>query len=340
VTKYILNIQRNISLKTYNTFGISVNAQRYIEITSLNDLKELLITEKDFFILSGGSNLLLTKDIEKLVVHLNIKGIEVLHSDENDIFVKVQAGENWHDFVLWCIDHNYGGIENLSLIPGNVGTTPIQNIGAYGVEVKDTIYEVEGLEIKSNTSKVFTNKDCGFGYRNSIFKNELKGKYIITSVTFKLTKSQHKLNSSYGAIQSELENNNVKNPSIEDISNAVIAIRQSKLPDPKEIGNSGSFFKNPIISTTDFKKLQKKHLDVPHYIVSKNEVKVPAGWLVEQCGFKGKRFGDAGVHKNQALVLVNYGNATGKEVWELAQKIQKTVLERFGIALETEVNII
>ncbi|MCF6346919.1 MAG: UDP-N-acetylmuramate dehydrogenase [Flavobacteriaceae bacterium] len=355
-----MKIQQNISLKPYNTFGIAVNAQRYIDIASLNELKELLSTEKDFFILSGGSNLLLTKDIEKLVVHLNTKGIEVLHSDENDAFIKVQAGENWHVFVLWCIDHNYGGVENLSLIPGNVGTTPIQNIGAYGVEVKDTIHEVEGLKIENNTSKIFTNKDCEFDYRDSIFKNEQKDNYIITSVTFKLTKNHHKLNSSYGAIQSELEKNNIKNTTIKDISDAVITIRQSKLPDPKEIGNSGSFFKNSVISKEQFEKLQEKHLNMPFYEVKGNKphpdpdsyrdrdvnrkskilYKVPAGWLVEQCGFKGKRFGDAGVHKNQALVLVNYGNATGKEIWELAQKIQKAVLKKFGIALEAEVNII
>ncbi len=346
-----MNIQQNISLKPFNTFGIDVNAQQFIDITSLKDLKELLNTKKDFFILSGGSNLLLTKDIERLVVHLNTKGIEILHSNEDNIYIKVQAGENWHEFVLWCIDHNYGGVENLSLIPGYVGTTPIQNIGAYGTEVKDTIYEVEGLEINSNTSKIFTNNDCGFGYRNSVFKNQLKGKYIITSVTFKLTKENHKLNSSYGAIQSELEKNNIKNPSIKDISDAVISIRQSKLPDPKKIGNSGSFFKNPVISKEQFEKLQKAYSNMPFYEVkgkksqtpnpkSQTCYKVPAGWLVEQCGFKGKRFGDAGVHKNQALVLVNYGNATGKEIWELAQRIQKTVIERFDIVLEAEVNVL
>jgi len=335
-----LNIQQNISLKTYNTFGIDVNAKKFVDITSLDELKELLTAEKDFFILSGGSNILFTKDINKLVIHLNLKGKEILRSTENDIYVKVQAGENWHEFVLWCIEHNYGGVENLSLIPGNVGTTPIQNIGAYGVEIKDIIYEVEGFEINSNITKLFSNKECGFGYRNSIFKNEQKGNYIITSVTFKLTKGVHKLNSSYGAIQSKLQKNNSKNRGIKDISNAVIAIRQNKLPDPKEIGNSGSFFKNPIISTTEFKKLQQKNPGMPHYIISADEVKVPAGWLVEQCGFKGKRFGDAGVHKNQALVLVNYGNATGKEILELSKKIQQSVLEKFTILLETEVNII
>jgi len=335
-----MEIQQNISLKSYNTFGIDVNALQFVDITSLNQLKKVVREEKYFFILSGGSNLLLTKDIDKLVVHLNTKGIAVLQETNNDVFVKVQAGENWHQFVLWCIDHNYGGVENLSLIPGNVGTAPIQNIGAYGVELKDVMHDLEALEIDTVNTKTFTNKDCEFGYRNSVFKNELKGKYVITSVTFKLTKNDHKLNSSYGAIQLELDKNNIINPTIKDISKAVITIRQSKLPDPKEIGNSGSFFKNPVISTADFKNLQKTYPDAPHYVVSKNEIKVPAGWLVEQCGFKGKRFGDAGVHKKQALVLVNYDNATGYEILKLAQNIQKKVLEKFKIPLEVEVNII
>ena len=338
-----MKIKQNISLKPYNTFGIEVYAKRFVSITSLADLQQLLTIEKEFFILSGGSNLLLTKDIEVLVIHLNTKGIAVVsqHTQQkNDVFIKVQAGENWHQFVLWCIAHNYGGVENLSLIPGNVGTTPIQNIGAYGVEVKDCIYNVECLEISTNTTTVFTNTDCDFGYRNSIFKNNAKGNYIITSVTFKLSKNNHTLHSSYGAIQSELEKNKIEKPSIADISKAVIAIRQRKLPDPKEIGNSGSFFKNPVISSTDFKKFFKKYPEAPHYMVSNDEVKIPAGWLVEQCGFKGKRFGDAGVHKNQALVLVNYGKASGSEIFELSKKIQRAVFEKFDIQLEAEVNII
>ena len=335
-----MDIQQNISLKSYNTFGIDVKARRFVDISSLNELENVIRSEKKFFILSGGSNLLLTKDVDILVIHLNTKGIEVVQENSNDILIKVQAGENWHEFVLWCIDHDYGGVENLSLIPGNVGTAPIQNIGAYGVELKDSMHNLEALEIDTLNTKTFTNKNCEFGYRNSVFKNELKGKYIITSVTFKLTKNTHKLNSSYGAIRSELDKGNIINPTIKDISKAVIAIRQSKLPDPKEIGNSGSFFKNPIISTTDFKSLQKTYPDAPHYVVSKNEIKVPAGWLVEQCGFKGKRFGDAGVHKKQALVLVNYNNATGREIFELSKEIQKTVLEKFEIQLDAEVNII
>ena len=335
-----MSTEKNISLKAYNTFGIDVRAKEFISVNTRSELKEIVSKSEDFFILSGGSNLLLTRDIDKLVIHLNLKGKEVLKENERSVYVKVQAGENWHEFVVWCLEHDFGGVENLSLIPGNVGTAPMQNIGAYGVELKDFMHELEALEIQSGKIVTFKNKDCQFGYRDSIFKNHAKGKYIITSVTYKLTKHNHKLNTSYGAIQSELERNGVKNPTIKDISKAVIAIRQSKLPDPREIGNSGSFFKNPVISKHQFRQLQHKHPKVPYYIVSETEVKVPAGWLVEQCGFKGRRWGDAGVHKKQALVLVNYGNATGLEIFELSQKIQKEVKERFQIDLEAEVNII
>ena len=335
-----MNIQNNISLKEYNTFGVACYAKRFVSINSFYDLQQLLKTEKDLFLLSGGSNMLLTKDIEKLVVLLNIKGISIDRENEKSVHLTVNSGENWHEFVLWCISQNYGGIENLSLIPGNVGTCPIQNIGAYGVEVKDTITKVEALEIETNKLVTFSNADCQFGYRNSIFKNEAKEKYIITSVSFQLTKNQHQLNTSYGAIETALKVNNIENPTIKNVSDAVIAIRKSKLPDPKEIGNSGSFFKNPVISTNQFLELQKKYPTIPSYKISESETKIPAGWLVEQCGFKGKRFGDAGVHKKQALVLVNYGNASGKEIYQLAQKIQQTVLEMFSISLEIEVNII
>ena len=284
--------------------------------------------------------MLLTKDIDKLVVHIDIKGISIDNEDDNFVYITVNAGENWHDFVLFCIDENYGGIENLSLIPGNVGTCPIQNIGAYGVEVKDTITKVEAIEIETGKRVIFSNEDCQFGYRNSIFKNELKGKVILTSVSFKLTKKNHKLNTSYGAIETELASKNITKPTLKDISDAVITIRKSKLPDPKEIGNSGSFFKNPVISKKQFLTLQKENPNVPSYTVSETEIKVPAGWLVEQAGFKGKSFGDAGVHKKQALVLVNYGNASGKEIYLLAKKIQETVTNKFGISLEIEVNVI
>ncbi|MDY7393710.1 UDP-N-acetylmuramate dehydrogenase [Aureibaculum sp. 2210JD6-5] len=335
-----MQIQQDISLKPYNTFGIDVKAKQFIAITSIDELKQLLQKQKDFFVLGGGSNLLLTQDFDKLVVHIAFKGIEIVEENDNYVIVKASAGENWHQFVLWCISHDFGGVENMSLIPGNVGTAPIQNIGAYGVELKDTCTKVETIEIETGKTQTFTNDECEFGYRNSVFKNELKGKYIITNVFFKLTKNNHRLNSSYGAIRSELEKKGIKEPSIKNISDAVIAIRQSKLPDPKELGNSGSFFKNPVISTTEFKKLQENFPDAPHYNVSETEIKVPAGWLVEQCGFKGKRIGNTGSHKNQALVLVNYGNASGKEVYELSKLIQKTVFDKFGIAIEAEVNII
>lgn len=335
-----MNIQHRVSLKKFNTFGIDVNAKSYVSVASVEELQKILQQEKDVFVLSGGSNLLLTKDIEVLVIHLNTKGIEQKVINSNEVLVTAQAGENWHEFVLWCIAKNYGGLENLSLIPGNVGTCPIQNIGAYGVEVKDTITEVEAIEIASGKLKKFSNSECNFGYRDSVFKNDLKGKYILTRVTFKLTTNQHQLNYSYGAIQDELNSKNISTPSIATISNAVIAIRNSKLPNPKEIGNSGSFFKNPVISKQQFSELQKQFENMPFYTVSNTEVKIPAGWLIEQAGLKGKRFGETGLHKNQALVLVNYGKATGKEVHALAKKIQATILEKFKISLEIEVNIL
>ncbi|MDG1040759.1 MAG: UDP-N-acetylmuramate dehydrogenase [Polaribacter sp.] len=335
-----MQILENISLKEYNTFGVQCYAKRFVSINSFHDLQQLLKTEKELFLLSGGSNMLLRKDIDKLVVFLNFKGISIDREDKNLVHITANAGENWHEFVLWCISEGYGGIENLSLIPGNIGTCPIQNIGAYGVEVKDCITKVEALEIATGKLIIFSNEECKFGYRNSIFKNEAKGKYIITSVSFQLTKNVHQLNTSYGAIETALADKKITSPTLKDVSDVVIRIRKSKLPDPKEIGNSGSFFKNPVISKTQFLELHKKHENIPSYSISETETKIPAGWLVEQCGFKGKRFGDAGVHKKQALVLVNYGNASGTEIYQLAKKIQTKVLENFSISLEIEVNII
>lgn len=342
-----MNIQQNISLKNYNTFGIDITAKRFISVDSVYQLQQLLKTEKSIFLISGGSNMLLTKNIEKLVVHIELKGISIDKEDDDFVYLTVNAGEDWHEFVLFCVDNNYGGIENLSLIPGNVGTCPIQNIGAYGAEVKDTITKVEAVEIESQKLVSFSNAECNFGYRNSIFKNEVKGKYVITSVSFKLTKKNHNLNTTYGAIETELTSKNIKKPSLKDISDAVIAIRKSKLPDPKEIGNSGSFFKNPVISTNQFLELQEEYKTIPFYEIKpfdcaqgESSYKIPAGWLIEKVGFKGKRFGDCGVHEKQALVLVNYGNATGKEIYKLAQNIQETIIEKFGISLEIEVNVI
>ena len=335
-----MQIQTDFSLKNYNTFGIEAKAKQFVSVSSIAELKEILVQNNPIFILGGGSNMLLTQDIQKLVLHVNLKGIEIVETNEDFAIVKAQAGENWHEFVLYCIEQNLGGIENLSLIPGNVGTTPIQNIGAYGVEIKDTMLSCEALNLKTLEIETFTNADCQFEYRESIFKKELKNQYIITSVSFKLSTKNHKISTTYGVIGADLQKNNIENPTLKDISNAVIAIRQSKLPDPKELGNSGSFFKNPIISKEAYEKAKALHPEMPHYVVSETEVKVPAGWLIEQAGFKGKRFGDAGVHKNQALVLVNYGAATGAEIVALSKNIQKTILEKFGIAIEAEVNII
>jgi UDP-N-acetylmuramate dehydrogenase len=335
-------VKKNISLKPYNTFGIDTTAKYFVEVNTISELTEVLNKYKNqpLFILGGGSNMLLTQDIDALVVYINLKGKTIVSSNRTHATIKAMAGENWHELVLWTIANNLGGIENLSLIPGNTGTAPIQNIGAYGVELKDVFVSCSATEIATGKELTFTLEDCNFGYRNSIFKNELKGKYIITSVQLKLTKENHKLNTSYGAIEEQLDQVGITEPTIKDVSNAVIAIRQSKLPDPKEIGNSGSFFKNPVVSKEIFSQFIAKHPNAPFYKVSETEYKIPAGWLIEQSGFKGKRFGDAGVHKKQALVLVNYGGASGKEIKQLSLKIQNTVEEKFGISLEAEVNIL
>ncbi len=336
-----MRVQHNVSLKKYNTFGIDVKATNFVEATSIFSLKHILdLPLSDYFLIGGGSNMLLTKDItDKLVIHVNITGIEIIKKDDNFIWITAQAGENWHNFVIWCIQRGFGGLENMSLIPGNVGTAPIQNIGAYGKELKDNFVSCTALEIATQKTKTFTKNECQFGYRNSIFKNDLKGQYIITSVTFKLTRNNHDISIAYGAIEAELAKKKITSPNIKQVSNAVITIRKSKLPDPNELGNSGSFFKNPIVSKNTFDKFITKFPEAPSYVVSDTKIKIPAGWLIDQAGFKGKRFGDAGVHKNQALVLVNYGNATGQEIWDLAMLIQNTVYEKFGIMISPEVNV-
>lgn len=337
-----MQILDNFSLKSYNTFGIEAKAKHFVSIKSIEELKNVLSldTYPEKFILGGGSNMLLTQDINALVIHIDLKGIEVVNETDGHVEVKAYAGENWHSFVQWCLAHDFGGLENLSLIPGNVGSAPIQNIGAYGVELKDVFVSCETLEIASLKTRSFKFDECKFGYRESIFKQEAKGKYIITSVTFRLTKQDHALNTQYGAIDTELHKMNIVNPSIQDVSRAVIAIRQSKLPDPKEIGNSGSFFKNPVIAIEHFEKLKSNFPEMPSYFVSDSEVKVPAGWLIETAGFKGKTLGNYGVHKKQALVLVNYGSANGSDIFQLALLIQKTIYRIFKIHIETEVNII
>ncbi len=337
-----MEIQTNFSLKNYNTFGIEAKATQFVAAHNVAELKTILEENKSQrkFILGGGSNMLLTKDIEALVIHIDLKGKKIIKETDDFVWVESQAGENWHEFVLWTIDQNFGGLENMSLIPGNVGTTPVQNIGAYGTEIKDTFDSCEAMSMENQEMKTFTKAECHFGYRESIFKNEAKDCYIITSVVFKLTKRNHKIDTSYGDITGELAKNNITNPTLKDVSHAVIAIRKSKLPDPKELGNSGSFFKNPILLKTDFEKIHQQFPEMKYYEISQTEVKVPAGWLIEQAGFKGKRFGDAGIHKNQALVLVNYGNATGKEILAVSKEIQETIFKTFGIHIEAEVNVI
>ena len=334
-------IEKNISLKPLNTFGMKVVAKEFASVETKQDLAKILNTNlSNLLVLGGGSNILLTKDVNALVLHINIKGIEIVSVYENNVRVRVAAGENWHEFVSWCLGKNYGGIENLSLIPGNVGTAPIQNIGAYGVELKDVFISCEAMNIQTQELRTFNKEECDFGYRNSIFKEELKGQYIITSVIFELSSLQHVIKKKYGDIESELKNNGIENPTIQDISKAVISIRNSKLPNPKVLGNSGSFFKNPMISCVQFQLIKNKFPKIPHYKVSETTVKIPAGWLIETVGFKGKTFKNYGVHNKQALVLVNYGNASGKDILELSKKIQEAILKVFDIVLEIEVNIL
>lgn len=337
-----MHIETNTSLKPFNTFGIDVKAKHFVSVQSVSELKTLL-RNKEYpkkLILGGGSNMLLTKDVDALVILIDIKGIEVVKETLNEVWVEVCAGENWHDLVLYTIDHDFGGLENLSLIPGNVGSAPIQNIGAYGVELKDVFRSCDAVDVETGEVKTFYKEDCDFGYRDSVFKSQLKGQYIITSVVFELSKEKHVLKTGYGAISTQLEKQQILKPSLKDVSEAVIAIRQSKLPDPKKLGNSGSFFKNPIISIAKLETLRKSFEEIPSYVISDTEVKVPAGWLIEHAGFKGKTLGNYGVHKNQALVLVNYGGATGAEILNLARLIQNTVSRLYGIDIEAEVNVI
>ncbi len=337
-----MQIKKDFSLKNFNTFGIDARAQFFVEVTSVEELRNALqlADYPEKFILGGGSNMLLVNDIKALVIHVNIKGKEIISENANHVKIKVMAGENWHQVVLWTLEQDFGGLENMSLIPGNTGTAPVQNIGAYGVELKDTFVSCEAMDRNNQEIKEFSKEDCKFGYRESFFKSKGRDAFVITAVTFELSKKNHKLNTGYGAIEDELQKRNILNPTIKDISNAVIAIRNSKLPDPKKLGNSGSFFKNPIITRSEFERFIEKHSAAPFYKVSESAFKIPAGWLIEQCGFKGKRLGDAGVHTKQALVLVNYDSASGKEILDLAHTIIKEVYTRFGISIQPEVNVI
>lgn len=350
-----MQIQKNISLKPYNTFGIDVSASNFVEVTSTEELKSILSDEQykqiPKLILGGGSNVLFTKDVDALVIHNLLKGIEVINEDHEHVLIKSGAGVIWNDLVTYCVQRSYAGIENLSLIPGSVGAAPMQNIGAYGVELKETFFELEALNIETGEQKTFTKEECKFGYRESIFKQEVKGKYIITSVTLQLNKKPV-YNTSYGAINHELQNMNAE-ANIKTISEAVCNIRRSKLPDPMKIGNAGSFFKNPTIGKDQFDLLVSKYPIMPNYPSSNSTTrqhlntstpqhqsyKLAAGWLIEQCGWKGKRVGNTGAHKDQALVLVNYGNATGEEIILLAKQIQLSVKEKFGVDILPEVNV-
>jgi UDP-N-acetylmuramate dehydrogenase len=338
-----MQLQQNISLKAYNTFGIDATAAHFVEINSLDDLQAVIKSEalKDLpkLILGGGSNMLFTQNFEGLVIKNSIKGIEQVKEDERHIWLKAMGGEVWHELVLHTIDLDLSGIENLSLIPGFVGAAPMQNIGAYGVELEKVFDSLEAINISTGELRTFTKDECEFGYRESVFKKHLKGQYFIYSVTLRLNK-QHEFNVSYGDIKNTLAEMKVFELSVKAVSNAVIKIRQSKLPDPKEIGNAGSFFKNPEISKEHFERLVAQYPVMPSYPLPNGRVKIPAGWLIEQCGWKGKRVGNTGSHARQALVLVNYGNATGAEVKTLAFEIQASVKEKFGIELTPEVNFI
>lgn len=338
-----MNIQQNISLKPFNTFGLEASAQYFVEVNTVEELKDILqnpdFKNLDKLFLGGGSNLLLTKNYEGLVIKIALKGVEKVFEDENSVHVKAGAGEIWHQFVMFCVENHYAGIENLSLIPGTVGAAPMQNIGAYGVEIKDVFQELQALNLETLEIETFSLTDCQFGYRESVFKHALKGKYVITSVTFHLNKVAT-FKTAYGDIQKTLAEMNVTELSIKAVSDAVISIRRSKLPDPAEIGNSGSFFKNPEIPIEQYKQILIEHPTLPSYPINESTVKVPAGWLIEQAGWKGFRDGQIGVHDRQALVLVNYGGGNGNDIKALAEKVQQSVLDKFGIKLSPEVNYI
>lgn len=338
-----MKIQEHFSLKNYNTFGIAAEAEKVVEIHGVTDIQGYLADEElvslPRLILGGGSNVLLLGNVQGVVLMNRILGIEVVREDETQIELRVGAGEVWHDFVMYCIDHDYAGIENLSLIPGMVGASPMQNIGAYGVEVKDVITQVEAVELSTGKEVRFRNEECAFDYRSSIFKTTHKDQYLITHVSFLLNKVPE-FNTSYGAIEGELKRMGVKELSIRAVSEAVCNIRRSKLPDPEEIGNAGSFFKNPVLVRSFVEGLRSKYPEMPFYEVSASELKVPAAWLIQECGWKGKQFGNYGVHDKQPLVLVNLSDANGSDIFALSEEIIQSVESRFGIRLEREVNII
>ncbi len=344
-----MQIEENKPLTTYNTFGIAVIARYFTEVHTVDDFKSLMQTDvyrnHKRLILGGGSNILFTGNFDGLVIKSSIKGISIVSETETEVIVKANAGEVWHSFVQWCIANNYAGIENLSLIPGQVGAAPMQNIGAYGVEIKDVFYQLEALDINTGEALRFNLNDCAFGYRESVFKNTLKDTCFITAVLFKLTKLSspkaiYQYKTDYGDIKYTLGEMQAYTLNIKAVSDAVCKIRSSKLPDPKELGNAGSFFKNPSVPQSKYDELVLRYPVMPSYPQKDGTVKIPAGWLIEQCGWKGKVVGNTGSHKSQALVLVNYGNATGSEIWSLALEIKKSVADKFGIDINPEVNVV
>lgn len=338
----MLQIRENVSLKNFNTFGVEAIARYLVEINHEDELTELFSDPKWLqiprLVLGGGSNVLFTKNFEGLVIKMNIRGIEHRISHE-EVHIEAGAGENWNELVDYCVAHGFAGMENLSLIPGSVGASPVQNIGAYGVELKDVFESCQAFKISAQHKKTFVKEACGFGYRESIFKGELKNQYIITSVKFKLS-LQPKINTKYGAIEDELRKREISDPTIQDISKVVSHIRVSKLPDPSTIGNAGSFFQNPVIDFADFEKLKSKFPDVVNFPAGNHKIKLAAGWLIEQCGWKGQIIGQTGTFKNQALVLVNYGQASGAEIYALSSQIIDSVYNKFGVELHREVNIL
>jgi UDP-N-acetylmuramate dehydrogenase len=340
----MIRIEENVSLRPYNTFGIDVRARLFCRIATEDDLKALIKSstyqENRRLILGGGSNILFTQDFNGLVIKSELRGIAITNQTDETISITVKAGEVWHDLVMHCVEQGWGGIENLSLIPGTVGAAPIQNIGAYGIELKEVVDTVHGIDLTNGEERSFTNRDCAFGYRDSVFKHQLKEKIFISSVTLSLTKKNHRLSTHYGALESTLNEMKITQPTLSAIRDAVIQIRTRKLPDPTVIGNAGSFFKNPLISLTQFENLKKLFPEIPGYQTVNQHVKIPAGWLIEQCGWKGKRINQIGVHDKQGLVIVNFGNGNGREIFDLAQQIISSVQEKFNITLSPEVNII
>ncbi len=335
-------VHSGFSLRFYNTFGVDVSARLFASVQNVEELRQVLANypSEPIWYLGGGSNLLLTKDLDALVIHLNLLGREKVYEDERVVRIRVGAGERWHDLVSFCVEQDLGGIENLALIPGNVGSAPVQNIGAYGRELKDAFWECEVLDRTTGEVRIFTQDDCDFGYRSSVFKKSPRGQLAIVSVTLQLTKQPHVLSLEYGALRSELENQGVTHPMIQDVFAAVVAIRSSKLPDPAVLGNSGSFFKNPVLQKEAFLAFSEQHPEAPFFAQEDGSYKVPAGWLIDQAGLRGARMGNVGTYEKQALVIVNYGGASGSQIWEFAQFIQQTVFEKFGIQLEPEVLVL